>query len=45
VERHGGAISVSSEVSHGTTFSFTLQAAAAEDHGARAKLAEPATSL
>jgi PAS domain S-box-containing protein len=45
VERHGGAISVSSEVGQGTAFSFTLPAAAAEDHGVRAKLAEPTTAL
>jgi two-component system, sensor histidine kinase and response regulator len=43
VERHGGTISVSSEVGQGTAFSFTLPAAAAEDHGVRVKLAELTT--
>ena len=45
VERHGGAMAVSSELGQGTAFSFTLPAAAAEDHGARAKLAEVSTAL
>jgi signal transduction histidine kinase len=45
VDRHGGAISVSSEVGQGSAFTFTLPAAAAEDHGVRAKLAESMTAL
>ncbi|WP_158047210.1 PAS domain S-box protein [Skermanella pratensis] len=45
VERHGGTMSVSSVPGSGSVFSFTLPAAAADDHGPRAELvAEPAAS-
>jgi two-component system, sensor histidine kinase and response regulator len=45
MDRHGGTISVSSNVGQGTVFSLTLPAAAAEDHGVRAKLADPVIIL
>lgn len=45
VERHGGTISVSSVAGSGSVFSFTLPAAAADDHGLRGELAAgPASS-
>ncbi|QQP88900.1 PAS domain S-box protein [Skermanella sp. TT6] len=45
VQRHGGTMAVSSVPGSGSVFSFTLPAAAADDHAPRAELvAEPAAS-